>query len=173
MSGILNQLPNSMWAMSRMRMISAASAAPTFAGFYRSFVDLSPALTEDQQIDAIATDGAKVKPEFRMSEDLRQHFHTHEQREMLATYPKKILRKKQKSPEHLYLADALATQSIVPHLLHCYSSKMPIVEVNPGTGILTQELLKHETITDLRLFESHREFLPLLVNHIYFNHNYL
>lgn len=105
-------------------------------------------------------------PETRVLEELKKHFDSTAEPElkaMIATYPETLLRKKHKSPEHMYIANPEGAKAILPHILNGYKSNVPFVEVNPGIGLLTKQLLQQKVITDLRLFESHREFLPTLV----------
>lgn len=56
-------------------------------------------------------------------------------------------------PESLYLVSSSTANSIVNLIGDKLKGNIPVVEVNPGFGILTKELLNYG-ITDLCLFES-------------------
>lgn len=104
----------------------------------------------------------RPKTVYKLHDELKGCFTSPEQLALLDLFPEKLKRKKQKGPEHLYLADEATASTIAKHLLHYYNGSVPIVEVNPGPGLLSKELLKRKFVTDLRLFEVHREFLPAL-----------
>lgn len=107
----------------------------------------------------------RPKTVYKLHDELKNHFVSPEQRALLDLFPEKLKRKKQKGPEHMYLADPETASTIAHHLLLDYIGNVPIVEVNPGPGLLTKELLQRDIVTDLRLFESHRDFLPALEVH--------
>lgn len=104
----------------------------------------------------------RPKTVYKLHEDLKSYFVSPEQKLLLDLFPDKLKRKKQKGPEHLYLSDPATASTVAKHILTDYNGNIPIVEVNPGPGLLTKVLIKRNIVKDLRLFEVHREFLPAL-----------
>lgn len=64
-----------------------------------------------------------------------------------------LLKIHQVVPESLYLVSSSTAKSIVNLIGDKLKGNIPVVEVNPGIGCLTKELLNHG-ITDICLFES-------------------
>lgn len=104
----------------------------------------------------------RPKTVYKLHDELKNYFVSPEQRALLDSFPENLKRKKQKGPEHLYLADPETASTVAKHILLDYNGNVPIVEVNPGPGLLTKELLKRKIVTDMRLFEVQRDFLPAL-----------
>ncbi|BFF92756.1 dimethyladenosine transferase 2 mitochondrial [Drosophila madeirensis] len=90
-------------------------------------------------------------------------------RELLARYsgeyPDKLLSKKQKTPTHMYVANAETAERIAqylePHLQQ--SSCDTVLELNPGVGHFTKHLLDRESqFRKIILLESMEYFMPRL-----------
>lgn len=64
-----------------------------------------------------------------------------------------LLKIHQVVPESLYLVSSSTAKSIVNLIGDKLKGNIPVVEVNPGIGCLTKELLNYG-ITDISLFES-------------------
>ncbi|XP_022216047.1 dimethyladenosine transferase 2, mitochondrial [Drosophila obscura] len=80
-------------------------------------------------------------------------------------YPDKLLSKKQKTPAHMYVANAEAAQRIgqylEPHLQQ--TSCDTVLELNPGVGHFTKHLLDRESqFRKIILLESMEYFMPRL-----------
>lgn len=105
----------------------------------------------------------KQQPKKRkVPQDIKeQFFKSDELKTIVNKFPEKFLRKKYKVPGQLYIAHPSAAQCIAPHLTAGIPTDMPVIEVNPGLGLLTQELIDHG-LSNLRLYESAKEFLPIL-----------
>lgn len=81
-------------------------------------------------------------------------------RDIIDQIPKHLL-KKYKAPETMYLINKKTATEIVNILNNNIEKKSPIVEVNPGFGYLTNELLK-TCKNNLYLFESSNQFSKFL-----------
>jgi dimethyladenosine transferase 2 len=111
-------------------------------------------------------DNEEVKPkprkrskstEMRISKDIQEHFRTPEQVDILRKFPEKLLRKKIKTPEHLYIADPNTAKIISKYLIQDVVKEKPFLEINPGLGLLTKELLDN-TENKILLFEAEEKF---------------
>lgn len=80
----------------------------------------------------------------------------------LPVIPSRLLVRRVKSPESLYLIDSDIADEIF-YLIRSdlLSTDSHIIEVNPGLGLITQKLLATE-IQKLRLFETEQHFVSLL-----------
>ncbi|EDW28027.1 GL27200 [Drosophila persimilis] len=96
-------------------------------------------------------------------------FSSKAKRELVARYsgeyPEKLLSKKQKTPTHMYVANAKTAQRIgqylEPHLQQ--TSCDTVLELNPGAGHFTRHLLDRETqFRKIILLESMDYFMPRL-----------
>ena len=84
-----------------------------------------------------------------------------------AEYPEKLLTKKQKTPDHMYLANAEAAQTmselIEPFINELPAETVTALELNPGMGWFTQKLLDREQrFKRIILHESMDHFMPKL-----------
>lgn len=113
---------------------------------------------------SIRTVDSSGTPIVSVSEDVRRHFCTPDLESILRTFPAKFMRKKYRYPEHFYIADPMGARQIADHLLGEYDRHVnqPLIEVNPGPGLLTQLLHDSGRVRDLRLYEATREFIPSL-----------
>ncbi|KAG7297932.1 hypothetical protein JYU34_018687 [Plutella xylostella] len=75
--------------------------------------------------------------------------------------PKTLLRK-YKTPESMYLIHKQTATVIAETLKEHLNTGSPVVEVNPGFGFLTEELLKHR-IEPLHLYEVSNNFSPFIM----------
>lgn len=89
----------------------------------------------------------------------------------LPVLPSRLLLKRVKSPEGLYLIDSDIADEIFDLIRSdLLSTDSHIIEVNPGLGLITQKLLAAK-IQKLRLFETDQHFVSLLKNMISKNKN--
>lgn len=147
-----------------LRLCNTSSALHKSVDFRESSVQ------SDDFVKDLPKRTRRPKTVYKLHEELKSYFVSPEQVALLDLFPEKLKRKKQKGPEHMYITDPATASTIAQHLLFDYNGNVPVVEVNPGPGLLTEELLKAAIVTDLRLFEVYREFLPALeVHSISFN----
>lgn len=88
----------------------------------------------------------------------------HKNDDLLSMIPAELYRKtcnNTKMSHRLYLTNEETAVKIAQHLTHLPEPDVPLVEMNPGTGVLTSLLLQGG-IRDLRLFEGREEFVPHL-----------
>ncbi|KAH8382513.1 hypothetical protein KR009_003928 [Drosophila setifemur] len=96
-------------------------------------------------------------------------YSTKARRELISRYsgefPDKLLTRKQKVPTHMYIANSEAAQRIDQYLKpHLQKSRCEtVLEINPGAGHFTRQLLDKETqFKRIILLESLEHFMPRL-----------
>uniref|UniRef100_A0A1B0DNZ7 rRNA adenine N(6)-methyltransferase n=1 Tax=Phlebotomus papatasi TaxID=29031 RepID=A0A1B0DNZ7_PHLPP len=99
----------------------------------------------------------KTKDSESPQEDLLTYFTSEKQRNTLGSFPRNYFNKKLNTPNHLYIADETVARNIADCVAASSSKDTPILEINPGCGILTQQLLR-VTNQKIHLFESVEEF---------------
>lgn len=99
----------------------------------------------------------------KISKDIQKYFENEEKINFMNIIPEKYLKKKQKIPDHFYLTDSTVAQTIANHVKK-HSTTQTFVEVNPGLGILTKELLKNDNLKQLFLYETNDGFIKNLKN---------
>lgn len=149
----------------RLRRLSSSTTQPSHQRLYCHIISASdvsdlPAPRKRRIRKALITTTADIS----VAEDVRRHFCTPELESIVRTFPAKFLRKQQRSPEHFYIANPLAASQIEPLLLDGLEDNRPLIEVNPGPGLLTQRLIDSGRVRDLRLYEANRNFVPSLRN---------
>lgn len=97
----------------------------------------------------------------KLSNEIKSYFSPHHREYILEKFPEKLLRRKTKTPESLYIVNEDSAKKIVQHLKANIASDKLLIEVNPGIGLLTKHLL-NETSNDLLLYESNDSFIPEL-----------
>ena len=102
-----------------------------------------------------------LKTESKISQEFLEYFGEKDKELIFKSYPEKILRRKFKSPDHLYLADRESAKKISKIIAYDNISNKTIVEINPGIGLLTNELIER-TESKLILYELYDKFLPHL-----------
>lgn len=100
-------------------------------------------------------------PAQKVPKDIQKYFDAENKSEMLDLIPLKYLKKKQKPSEHLYLTDKTVAGTIASHVRKRCTTSI-VVEVNPGMGMLTEELLKFNNLQKLYLCESNECFIKNL-----------
>lgn len=83
-----------------------------------------------------------------------------EYKNIINIVPKSLLRK-YKAPETMYLINENTARNITETLKKYIEKDAPVVEVNPGPGLLTQELLQCQK-NKLYLYETSNHFAQLL-----------
>lgn len=103
-----------------------------------------------------------IPPAAKLSDDIKIHF-TKSQKlfSIINKFPQKLLTKRHKPSEHMYVADPIAAQTIAPYLIDDLPKDTPLVEINPGPGVLTEEIVKSH-VQNIILYEDFNEFLPIL-----------
>ncbi|XP_049805483.1 dimethyladenosine transferase 2, mitochondrial isoform X2 [Schistocerca nitens] len=101
----------------------------------------------------------KRKRRITQSEEISNYFQTKESlRNVLKDVPGKILKMRRKIPEALYLVDDDVADEIVTTInKEVESLNSPIIEANPGLGLITKRLLNCGA-QNLQLYESSAEF---------------
>lgn len=96
----------------------------------------------------------KNKPEsVKVSKDVVKHFDT-PYRSAAFDFPKSLmLKKRKKSNDVFYVADKLAASKIIKEFKKDLPANKPILEINPGIGLLTKYLIQ-DTPNDLFLYEN-------------------
>lgn len=89
--------------------------------------------------------------------DLFEHFCEIGKSEILDTFPGKVLKKKRKTVETFYNTERKNAEIIAEHLIKDFPEHKPILEINPGPGYLTEELLAR-CKNKLLVFEDSPEF---------------
>ena len=99
----------------------------------------------------------KSSTEPRISKDIQSYFSNKEREFVLKQFPDKLLRKKIKTPENLYICDEGCAELIANYITKSDGYDKPVIEVNPGLGMLSKHLLKRTT-NDLMLYENNEFF---------------
>ncbi|XP_055595536.1 dimethyladenosine transferase 2, mitochondrial [Uranotaenia lowii] len=79
---------------------------------------------------------------------------------LLAKFPPSILRRNPANADRFYLASQETAKIISQHVTTGLSQDVPLIEVNPGLGILTRELLTKRKSSQLILIETDQNFEP-------------
>lgn len=88
----------------------------------------------------------------KIAKDMRQHFSSVEKKFVLSSYPENLIRKKTKLPTGLYNTCPNIARVIVDEVKKDLPEDRPVLEANPGPGMITNLLLR-ETKNDLFLYE--------------------
>lgn len=94
-------------------------------------------------------------------QDLRKFFEDNKLQDVYTLFPKKLLNKKHKAPDHFFISHPNAAEIIANYLISHCNDNCPLIEINPSVGLLTEKLLK-SNIQDIRLYEVNDEFIPYL-----------
>lgn len=73
-------------------------------------------------------------------------------------FPEKFFHKKSNKSTHLYVGDPKATKIITKYLFENLNDNIPLLEINPGPGVLTQAILNMEHNRNLMLIENMTHF---------------
>jgi hypothetical protein len=77
--------------------------------------------------------------------DMQKYFETNMRKNVLTTYPENLLKKKNLLPTGSYLTCKKTARIIADELLKNLPAGLPILEANPGTGLITSQLLENST----------------------------
>ncbi|XP_050069764.1 dimethyladenosine transferase 2, mitochondrial [Anopheles maculipalpis] len=128
---------------------------------YRTLVNDAAALqlkpSRGRKPKAIIT--STTSAEHAIPKDILEHFQTAEGMDasVLKHFPSSILRKSSLNTERFYIANRATAERIADIIAHDLPPDRPLLEINPGPGLLTKELLKRN-ITNLRLYETESAF---------------
>lgn len=122
-------------------------------------------VTETVDIPDLVPDTPKTKKSrspverpMKPSSKILKHFIASGDEEVVRSFPLKLTgRQHSKAPLDLYIASKNTARNIVEHLKPYLKMDVPLVEVNPGLGVLTKELLKANT-GKLIVFEPNVDF---------------
>lgn len=99
--------------------------------------------------------------ELKISDKIQTYFNENDHGNMLKAFPESLLRIKRNPDISLYLASEGSARIIADVLTKNLQKEKPLLEINPGLGLLTK-LLINETENDLLLYESEPHFHPEL-----------
>lgn len=103
------------------------------------------------------TQKLKSNYETKVVKEISAYFGSPGSENILQSFPEKLLKRK-KAPEGFYIATESAAKQIFDALKsYKLQPDKPIIEVNPGLGLLTKHLV-NETGNDLILFEPIESF---------------
>lgn len=94
----------------------------------------------------------KNPAEQKISKEIQAYFGESSNEDVLKYFPDKLLKRKLRPPEGLYIATEDCARTVADILKKDLRPDQPILEVNPGMGVLSNKLIK-ETENDLLLFE--------------------
>lgn len=100
------------------------------------------------------------KDNSRLAADVVNHLNKSPEYEGLIKQLPKSLLKKYKNPESMYLINRKTAEEIA-NTIKSFLDKSPVVEVNPGLGLLSEELLKVHSGPHF-FYESSSHFEPHL-----------
>lgn len=95
--------------------------------------------------------------EQKIPKEMLSHFNVRDRKFVLDDFPRKLIQKK-KVPDSLYLASKKSAKTIANALKTDLRPDIPIIEANPGVGLITGLLMK-EVENDIFLYEPNEEFL--------------
>ncbi|CAG4953924.1 unnamed protein product [Parnassius apollo] len=104
-----------------------------------------------------ATSKPKIEKEPKLSADVINYLENDSQyKHLIEKLPKSLLRK-YKTPESMYLINKKTAKEIAKSVVSYLDEDSPLVEINPGFGLLSEELLKYHT-KHLYLYETSAHF---------------
>ncbi|XP_065085948.1 dimethyladenosine transferase 2, mitochondrial [Ochlerotatus camptorhynchus] len=95
----------------------------------------------------------------RLARDLEEYFEPRQYRKIVDLFPP-VLFKRSQTTERFYLASPERAKTISQYVTEGLSPETRLVEINPGPGLLTKELLRKTD--NLLLYESDERFEPEL-----------
>uniref|UniRef100_A0A182TAI1 rRNA adenine N(6)-methyltransferase n=1 Tax=Anopheles maculatus TaxID=74869 RepID=A0A182TAI1_9DIPT len=101
--------------------------------------------------------------EIAVPKDILEHFQTADGMDasVLKHFPPSIVRKSSLNTERFYVASRATAERIADVITQDLPPDRPLLEINPGPGLLTEQLLKRK-VTNLRLYETESAFEPRL-----------
>lgn len=128
------------------------SSKRSFGRFYSTSLQDSPLeISRTKKTRKPSTGEPKV------TKEIFTYFNDPERKNVLRNVPEKLLKKKTKAPDGLYLASEESAKTIFDILKQDLAKDKTLIEVNPGIGLLTKHLIT-ETDNDLLLFEPCEDF---------------
>uniref|UniRef100_A0A182Y3T3 rRNA adenine N(6)-methyltransferase n=1 Tax=Anopheles stephensi TaxID=30069 RepID=A0A182Y3T3_ANOST len=112
---------------------------------------------------AMATTSTPGATEITVPKDILEHFQTTDGMDasVLKHFPPSILRKSSLNTERFYVANRATAERIADVITQDLPPDRLLVEVNPGPGMLTEQILKRK-VNNLRLYETESAFEPRL-----------
>lgn len=93
----------------------------------------------------------------KVAQDLINYLNKNKEYSEIVPHLPKMLFKKYKTPETMYLINKKTANDIANVIKNHFEKEVPIVEVNPGLGFLTEEILKSQN-KQIFLYESMKFF---------------
>lgn len=104
-----------------------------------------------------STSKQKIEKQPKLASDILKYLENDsEYKNLICKLPKSLI-KKYKSPESMYLINKKTANNIVNTIRNHLDEKSPIIEVNPGLGFLSEEILKNGH-NHLYLYETSNHF---------------
>uniref|UniRef100_A0A182MR20 Dimethyladenosine transferase 2, mitochondrial n=1 Tax=Anopheles culicifacies TaxID=139723 RepID=A0A182MR20_9DIPT len=106
-----------------------------------------------------ATTTSTFSADIAVPKDVLEHFQTAEGMDasVLRHFPPSILRKSSLNTERFYVANQETAEQIATVITKDLPPDRLLVEVNPGPGLLTEQIMKRN-VTNLRLYETEPSF---------------
>lgn len=103
----------------------------------------------------------EIKQNPKVAQDVINYLESSsEYKDIITEIPKHLL-KKYKTPESMYLINKKTAKNIANTLVNYINKEAPLVEVNPGFGYLTQELIRCQD-NSIYLYEVSHNFTKFL-----------
>ncbi|XP_049287852.1 dimethyladenosine transferase 2, mitochondrial [Anopheles funestus] len=103
------------------------------------------------------TSTSTTSADIAVPKDLLEHFQTAEGMDVMKRFPPSILRKSSINTERFYVANRATAEQIANVVTNDLPPDRLLVEVNPGPGLLTEQIMKHN-VTNMRLYETETAF---------------
>lgn len=125
----------------------------TFNNFTRSSVKHSACLSHKSK--------PEVKEKLLETSDVIKYLESSPDYEEIKDKVPRPLLRKYKAPENMYIINKKTAKEIVNTIKDKINSTSPIIEVNPGFGFITEELLKYYN-NSIYMYETYNQFVPHL-----------
>lgn len=129
---------------------------------YRTTIlKIRPTQNINSRLCHVANKENEIKQSPKVAQDVINYLESSpEYKNIITEIPKNLL-KKYKTPESMYLINKNTAKNITNTLLGYINKGAPLVEVNPGFGFLTQELLQCQD-NPIYLYEVSHNFTQFL-----------
>lgn len=118
---------------------------------------------KDEKIPFNIKKRAVKSPNPACSKEMQKYFESNMRKEVLTTYPEGLLRKKSAAPTGCYLTCKKSARIVADELLRDLPPKLPIIEVNPGNGMITDHILQNTKKNPIFLYEPESYFYSIVL----------